>query len=203
MTIQCEGNDCTDHVLTTCANGSLNNETEISEPAHSPAAKVVHSDQKQRTKRQHSKLLNDDVNSESESSCDSKISHSTSWSGAKVVHSNKKRRMQRQNLNVPKDGIYSESDSSCNSRISESTSLSGATVASINKKLKAKRKHSNVLAAKKRNHSANEACENMTKKSRNNTEKSYSTTENGMPEGLKFDAAKKKETSQPMRHVKT
>ena len=111
--------------------------------------------------------------------------------------------MQRQNLNLPKDGIYSESDSSCNSRISESTSLSGATVASINKKLKAKRKHSNVLAAKKRNHSANEACENMTKKSRNNTEKSYSTTENGMPEGLKFDAAKKKETSQPMRHVKT
>ena len=69
---------------------------------------------------------------------------------------------------------------------------SGATVVSINKKLKAKRKHSNVLAAKKRNHSANEACENMTKKSRNNTEKSYSTTENGMPEGLKFDAAKKK-----------
>ena len=192
MTIQCEGNDCTDHVLTTCANGSLNNETKISEPAHSRAAKVVHSDQKQRTKRQHSKLLNDDVNSESESSCDSKISHSTSWSGAKVVHSNKKRRMQRQNLNVPKDGIYSESDSSCNSRISESTSLSGATVASINKKLKAKRKHSNVLAAKKRNHSANEACENMTKKSTNNTEKSYSTTENGMPEGLKFDAAKKK-----------
>ena len=56
MTIQCEGNDCTDHVLTTCANGSLNNETEISEPAHSPAAKVVHSDQKQRTKRQHSKF---------------------------------------------------------------------------------------------------------------------------------------------------
>ena len=43
----------------------------------------------------------------------------------------------------------------------------------------------------------------MTKNSRNNTEKSYSTTENGMPEGLKFDAAKKKETSQPMRHVKT
>ena len=31
-----------------------------------------------------------------------------------------------------------------------------------------------------------------TKKSRNNTEKSYSTTKNGMPEGLKFDAAKKK-----------
>ena len=28
----------------------------------------------------------------------------------------------------------------------------------------------------------------MTKNSRNNTEKSYSTTENGMPEGLKFDA---------------
>ena len=99
-------------------------------------------------------------------------------------------------------GVYSESDSSCNFRISESTSLSGATVASINKKLKAKRKHSNVLAAKKRNHSANEACENMTKNSRNNTKKSYSTTENGMPEGLKFDAAKK-ETFQPMRHVKT
>ena len=129
------------------------------------------------------------MNSESQSSCDSKISHSPSWSGAKVVHSNKKRRMQRQNLNVSKDGIYSESDSSSyNSRISESTSLSGATVASINKKLKAKRKHSNVLAAKKRNHSANKACENMTKNSRNNTEKSYSTTENGMPEGLKFDA---------------
>ena len=34
MTIQFEGSDCTDHVLTTCANGSLNNETEISEPAH-------------------------------------------------------------------------------------------------------------------------------------------------------------------------
>ena len=28
----------------------------------------------------------------------------------------------------------------------------------------------------------------MTKNSRNNTEKFYSTTENGMPEGLKFDA---------------
>ena len=54
------------------------------------------------------KLLNDDVNSESESSCDSKISHSTSWSGAKVVHSNKKRRMQRQNLNVPKNGLESK-----------------------------------------------------------------------------------------------
>ena len=102
----------------------MNNETKISEPAHSPAAKVVHSGQKQRTKRHHSKLLNDYINSESESShCDSKISHSTSWSGAKVVHSNEKRRMQRQNLNVPKDSIYSESDSSCNSRISESTSL--------------------------------------------------------------------------------
>ena len=42
----------------------------------------------------------------------------------------------------------------------------------------------------------------MTKNSRNNTEKSYSTTENGMPEGLKFDAAKK-ETFQPMSDVKT
>ena len=197
MTIQCEGNDCTDHVLTTCANSRLNNETKISEPAHqSPAAKVVPSDEKQRAKRQHSKLLNDDVNSESESTCDSKISHSTSWSGAKGVHGNKNQKMQRQNLNVPKDGIYNESDSSCNSRISESTSLSGATVASINKKLnQAKRKHSNVLAAKKRNHSANEACENMTKNSRNNTGKSYPTTENGMPEGLKFDAAKKRKLS--------
>ena len=28
----------------------------------------------------------------------------------------------------------------------------------------------------------------MTKNSRNSTEKSYSTTENGIPEGLKFDA---------------
>ena len=89
------------------------------------------------------------MNSEIESSCDSKISHSTSWSGAKVVHSNRKRRMQRQNLNLPKDSIYSESDNSCNFIIGESTSLSGATVASINKKLKAKRKHSNVPAAKK------------------------------------------------------
>ena len=51
------------------------------------------------------------------------------------------------------------------------------------------------LLQKKRNHSANEACENMTKNSRNNTEKSYSTTENGMPEGLKFDAAKKRNLS--------
>ena len=185
MTIQCEGNDCTDHVPT-CANGSLKTGTKISEPAHSPAAKVVHSDQKQRTKRQHFELLNDEVNSESESSCDSKISHSTSWSGAKVVHSNKKRRMQRQNLNVPKDCIYSESDSSCNSRISESTCLSGATVASINKKLTAKRRHSNVLAAKKRNHSANETCENVTENSRNNTAKSYSTTREWNARGSKI-----------------
>ena len=100
--------------------------------------------------------------------------------------------MQRQNLNVPKEGIYNESDCSYNSRISESTSLSGATVASINKRLEEKRKQFNVPAAKKRNRSANEACENMTKNSRNNTEKSYSTTEKGMPEGLKFNAAKKK-----------
>ena len=50
------------------------------------------------------------------------------------------------------------------------------------------------MLQKKRNLSANEARKNMTKKSRNNTEKSYSTTKNGMPEGLKFDAAKKKET---------
>lgn len=71
---------------------------------------------------------------------------------------------------------------------------------SISKKLKAKRKHSNLLAAKKTNHSANEACENMTKNSRNNTEKSYSTRENEMPGGLKFDAVKK-EISQPMRHM--
>ena len=51
------------------------------------------------------------------------------------------------------------------------------------------------LLQKKRNHSANEACENMTKNSRNNTEKSYSTTENGIPQGLKFDAAKKRNLS--------
>ena len=44
------------------------------------------------------------------------------------------------------------------------------------------------LMLQKKNLSANEACENMTKNSRNNTEKSYSTRENGMPEGLKFDA---------------
>ena len=80
--------------------------------------------------------------------------------------------MQRQNLNVPKEGIYNESDCSYNSRISESTSLSGATVASINKRLEAKRKQSNVLTTKKRNRSPNEACENMTKNSRNNPEKS-------------------------------
>ena len=48
------------------------------------------------------------------------------------------------------------------------------------------------LLQKKETSQANEACENVTKKSRNNTEKSYSTTGNGMPEGLKFDAAKKK-----------
>ena len=47
------------------------------------------------------------------------------------------------------------------------------------------------LLQKKRNHSADEACENMTKNNRNNIEKSYSVTENGMPEGFKFDAAKK------------
>ena len=46
MTIKCEGNDCTDHILTTLANGSLNIETKIGEPAHLPAAKVVHSDKK-------------------------------------------------------------------------------------------------------------------------------------------------------------
>lgn len=88
------------------------------------------------------------MNSESETTCDSRISRSTSWSGAKVLHGNK-RRTQKQNLNVPKEGLYSESDSNCNSRISESTSLSGATVVPINKRLKAKRKQCNVLAAKK------------------------------------------------------
>lgn len=40
MPIQCERNDCTDHVLTTCANGSLN-ETKISESAYLSAAKAV------------------------------------------------------------------------------------------------------------------------------------------------------------------
>ena len=44
------------------------------------------------------------------------------------------------------------------------------------------------MLQKKRNLSANEARENMTKNSRNNPEKSYSTTENEMPKGLKFDA---------------
>ena len=35
----------------------------------------------------------------------------------------------------------------------------------------------------------------MTKNSRNNSEKSYSTTENGSPEGLKFDPAEKRNLS--------
>lgn len=63
------------------------------------------------------------MNSESESSCESKIGHSTSLPGAQSVHSNKKQRMQRHHSNVPSDSIHSESESSCNSRISESTSL--------------------------------------------------------------------------------
>ena len=147
---------------------------------------------KKRTKRQHSKLLNEDVNSGSETSCDSKIPHLGQVQKLCTVIRNEE---CKDDLNVPKDSTYSERDSSCNSRIIESTSLSGATVASINKKPKTKTKHSNVLAAKKGNHSANEACENMTKNSRNNTEKSYSTTDKGMPEGLKFDAAKKRNLS--------
>ena len=80
------------------------------------------SDKKRRTKRHHS-VLNDNMNSESESSCESKISHSTSLPGAQSVHSNKKQRMQRHHSNVPSDSIHSESESSCNSRNSESTSL--------------------------------------------------------------------------------
>ena len=51
MPIQCERNDCMNHVPTTCANGNLNNETKISESAYFSAAKVVHSDKKRRTKR--------------------------------------------------------------------------------------------------------------------------------------------------------
>ena len=45
-TIHCEGHDGIDHALTTCANGSFNNEIKISEPAHSPAAKFLHSYEK-------------------------------------------------------------------------------------------------------------------------------------------------------------
>ena len=111
---------------TTCANSSLNNENKISESAYLSAAKVVQSDKKRRIKRHYSNVLNEDMNSESESCCESKIGHSTSLSGAEAVHHNKKRRMQRQHSNVPNDSIYSESESSCDSRISESTSLSGA-----------------------------------------------------------------------------
>ena len=49
----------------------------------------MHSDKKRRTKRQHSNVLNDDMNSESESSCESKIGHFSSLTGAEAVHSNK------------------------------------------------------------------------------------------------------------------
>lgn len=45
-----------------------------------------------------------------------------------------------------------------------------------------------MLASRKINLSDNEALENLTKNSRNNTEKSYSTKENGMPEDLNFDS---------------
>ena len=89
FSIQCERNDCIDHVLTTCANGNLSNETKISESAYFCVGKVVHSDKKRRTKRQHSNVLNDDMNSESESSCESKIGHFSSLTGAEAVHSNK------------------------------------------------------------------------------------------------------------------
>ena len=90
-------------------------------------AKISESDKKPTSKRQHSNVLNDNMNSENERSCESKIGHSTSLSGAAAVHSNKKRRMQRQHSNVPNASIQSESGSSCNSRISESTSLLRAT----------------------------------------------------------------------------
>ena len=84
-----------DHIPTTCANVNLNNETKISESAYFSAAKVVHSDKKRRTKRQHSNVLNDDMNSESESSCESKIGHFSSLTGAEDVHNNKKQRIHR------------------------------------------------------------------------------------------------------------
>ena len=100
MPNQCEGIDCMNHRLTTCANGSFDHENKISESAYLSAAKVVHSDKKQRTKRQHSNVLNDDLDSESESSCESKIGHSKSLSGAQAGHSNKKRKMQRQHSDV-------------------------------------------------------------------------------------------------------
>ena len=98
--------------------------------------------------------------------------------------------MQRQHSNVPDASIYSESGISCNSRINKSTSLSHATktIGHGTKKQKAKRKHSNVIPSRKRNLSANEELEKLTEISRNNTEKSYFTTENKMPEGLKFVA---------------
>ena len=130
------------------------------------------------------------MNGESESSCESKIGHFSSLTGAEAVHCNKGQRMQRQHSNVSNDSKYSESESSCNSTISESTSLSGAAkiIGHGSKKQKTKRKHSNVLASRKINLSDNEALENLTKNSTNNTENSYSTTENGMPRDLKFDA---------------
>ena len=98
--------------------------------------------------------------------------------------------MQRQHSNVLNTSIYSESGSSCNSRISESTSSLCTTkiIGHGSKKQKAKRKHSNVLASRKRNLSDTEALEHLTKNSRNNTENSYSTTKNGMPEDLTFDS---------------
>ena len=80
-------------------------ETKIKESAYFSAAKVVHSDKKRRTKRQHSHVLNDDMNSESESSCESKIGHFSSLTGAEAVHSNKKQRMERQHSNVP-NGLW-------------------------------------------------------------------------------------------------
>ena len=64
----------------------------------------MHSDKKRRTERQQSNVLNDDMNSESESSCKSKISHFSSLTGAEAVHSNKQR-MQRQHSDVP-NGLW-------------------------------------------------------------------------------------------------
>jgi len=190
MPIQCEGIDCKDHVLTTYANGSFNNKATISESAYLSAAKVVHDDKKQRIKRQHSKTLNDAMDSESESSCESKISHSKSLLREQAVHSNKKRKIQRQHSNVPNGSTYSESGISCNSRVNESTSLSHATktIGHSTKKQKAKRKQFNVVPSRKIDLSANEEHENLTKNSRNNTKKSYFATGNEVPQGFKFDA---------------
>ena len=50
--------------------------------------------------KQHSNVLNDCMDSENDSSCDPRISESTSLSGGRVVHSNKKQKAKRKNSNV-------------------------------------------------------------------------------------------------------